>query len=197
MAATALAEKPKSAEQTAAQTKWFVRDNCFPKDKQTDPKFKRVHDIEIDRDGNVTAQYTFFYGKRVEMPVRHATKFANLPGFTVWDETGKLVEPLRVVGDRATAKDLKPHETIATYAELSTEALVARCRRLPNGAAFHARSPRPVMIDFLMSGGMPPMQKVDSGDTDMDAAGENENLIDDSGDEDGDAGLADGILSAD
>lgn len=180
MAASAQAEKPQT------ETKWFVQDTCFPKDKQTDPKFKRTHEI----DG---VNYTFTYGKKERVPVRHAMKFAQIPGFLVWDSERKKIEPLRTHTGDAAVSGLKPHETIATYAELSTEALVARCRRLPNGSAFHAKSPRPVMIDFLMSGGLPPMQKVD--DTDMDAASETEDLVDEPEDPDGDSSLADGIFA--
>jgi hypothetical protein len=189
MAETALA---KSKEGTAAETKWYVQDNCFPKDKQADPKFKRNHDL----DG---INYTFSYGQKLQVPVRHAMKFAQVPGFVVWDENKKKIEPLRThAGDGAIA-GLKPHETVATYAELSTEALVARCRRLPNGAAFHSKSPKPVMIDFLMSGGLPPIQKVEEGPDDLDATEGSEDgvdTLDDGGTDDGDASLADGIFQA-
>lgn len=185
MAASAQAEKPKT------ETNWFVQDTLFPKDKQTDKNFKRTHEI----DG---INYTFSFGEKKPVPVRHAMKFAQVSGFLVWDQDRKKVEPLRPLSNAGAVGSLKPHETIATYAELSTDALVARCRRIPNGSAFHAKSPRPAMIDFLMSGGMPPLTQTVDGDDDLDATEGNgadgDDTLETDGDEDGDANLADGIF---
>lgn len=180
-----LAGKP--ADKKAAAPRMFTVLDTTAKD----PNKPRVHSPGNDEHG-VPIEYEFPYNKKVAMPFRHAMKFLQVPTFKVWDDEGKLLEAVRATSDGSgSGMTLKPHETIATYAELSLDALAARCKRLPNGASITSKTPRSIMIDFLMSGGMPLVQKVgEAEDEDTE-----EDLIDNDGDDgDGDANLAGGIL---
>lgn len=87
------------------------------------------------------------------VPLAHALKFLQDPSFKVFDSDGNLMEMLRSVAHGGQA--LQPHQCIATYAELTKEALLSRAMRMPNGATMNQNTPKERLIEFVMAGGVP------------------------------------------
>jgi hypothetical protein len=184
--ATAQTTQKPTAAKKASAVKWSVMDL-----NSKDPHKPRIHSPGNDQ-YDVPINYEFPMGKKVEMEIRHALKFLSASGFKVWDDAGNLQEQtMRPGASAGPGMTLKPHQVVATYAELSMDALVARCKQLPQGRDFHNRMARQQLIDFLMNGALPALQAVADPDG---ADGGSE--IEDGGDDDGDAGLANGILGS-
>lgn len=87
------------------------------------------------------------------VPLQHALKFLQDESFKVFDSDGNLMEMLRSTGVNGVA--LQPHQCIATYAELTKEALLSRAMRMPNGATMNNNTPKERLIEFVMAGGIP------------------------------------------
>lgn len=89
--------------------------------------------------------------KAAEMPEEHALLFLKSPDFKVVAPDGRELTPipeaaLQRGNDEIT---LEADETVARFAELNDEALLARVVNRPGGHRFRADSPREAMLSFL------------------------------------------------
>lgn len=186
MAKSAAAKKA-PAEPTGDDLK-SRRDNVLPKDTQFCNVFdvgattgKRTHVIE-----GVKYALSAFDDEPCQVPLKHAVLFLKDKQFAVFTADGHRMRPQTTVSDPRGAK-LAPHETIATFAELTKEALVRRANALPNGLLMNMNTTRDKLIGFIMAGGMQAHveEETDKGKDRLDVEME----------EDGDQSFADKVLN--
>jgi hypothetical protein len=90
--------------------------------------------------------------KAVEMPLEHAMQFLKDASFKVFAEDGTLITPLPINKDGGIGgMKLEPGETVAHLTELTTTALLKRCKANPYSTSITQDSSREAMIEFLMS----------------------------------------------
>lgn len=145
---------------------------------------KRIHHVEGQR-----YELSAYEEEGCTMPLTHGLHFLKDKQFAVYTMDGTRMRPQTTVSDGRGLK-LAPHETIATYAELTKEALVRRAQSLPNGLLNNLQTPREKLIAFIMAGGI---QATLVEDTDKKAG--KDAGIEAEMEEDGDQAFADRILS--
>jgi hypothetical protein len=117
----------------------IVRDpSCTPTSKE------RTHELMIDGEPK---PYTFKHGEEMKLPRPEAMKFLKA-GFTVLDG-GKKIEqtPEQPTNGKIV---LGENQTVATFNELSQEALWKRCVQEVGGEKFSRSDPRREMEAFLI-----------------------------------------------
>jgi hypothetical protein len=84
------------------------------------------------------------------MPKEHALVFLRDPSFTVRDEAGTIVRtlPKAALAAKGEKLELEANQTIATYDELTNDALLARASLRPGGAVTFGM-PREALMEFL------------------------------------------------
>jgi len=114
----------------------------------------RVHQIE-------NTNYSLRNDEMTPVPVRHALMFLADPAFRVFDQDKNKVErSVRAHGSEEIK--LQPHQTVATFHELSKEALLVRARKEVGGESFKTSSKREELIEFLIHGRTDPVKKVEA-----------------------------------
>lgn len=113
----------------------------------------RRHDVIVkmlDNGDAVTRGYSLGADKPTEMPEAHAMQFLRDPAFHVFDADGKKVDPVPTTKTGAEANvNLSENELVATYDELSREAIWKRAKILAGSEDFHQKTPTVDLIDFL------------------------------------------------
>lgn len=167
-----MATKANTAKKTEpkAQADWSVIDTNVLNPKCTTKT--RQHEV-VDSDGTIHSYDLPGLVDKVTklgciMPPDHALKFLIDPAFKVFDADGKLIEPLK---PQATTSGitLRRHETVATFQELTREALFNRVKRLPGGQLVPANLTNAKLIELLLTGGAPSTQRVEPGGEDLGA----------------------------
>jgi hypothetical protein len=119
--------------------KLFVEDsNAYP------PYSPRIHDVLMD-DGSVVPT-KFEHGQKVEMDEAIAAKFLKDPAFIVTNADGKRIKPLTQNDGTAV---LDEEEVVATYDELSLDALVVRANATMGGEKITRSKGKAKVIEFL------------------------------------------------
>jgi hypothetical protein len=143
---------------------------------------RRVHTIEGKR-----YALSAYESEPCEVPMEHAVFFLKETQFIV-----KTLDGIRLMPTRPTTSTrgikLEKNETIATYAELTTESLLRRAKSLPNGLINTIKTPREQLISFIMAGGQT-HELVE--DTD---GGKSRSGVEAEMDDDGDPTFADKVL---
>ncbi len=113
----------------------------------------RKHDVVIrsDRDGRVleTKTYELWRIKGTVMPIDHGIKFLKDASFKVETMTGIPLTPLRESQTNNNAVKLADDEVVATYTELTEEALYKRCKVMAGSEELDGNSGRDAMIQFM------------------------------------------------
>lgn len=118
------------------------------RDKNARGDHPRVHDMP-------GARYPLWAHKDTPVPERHALMFLRDSAFEVRDETGRMLASVEhLANERDASRELDPDETIAKYAELTSEALLARAVLRPGAGTFNRRTPRAELVAFLTSAPM-------------------------------------------
>ncbi len=131
----------------------------------------RQHEV-LEADGKTRVRYDLPGVRDKEtrhgckMPADHALRFLSDPSFNVFDADGKLVQPLRPQTS-TQGVSLQRNETVATFHELTRDALFARARRLAGGQLLPANTTNAKLIELLMTGGAPGTERVEGGDDDL------------------------------
>lgn len=87
-----------------------------------------------------------------EMPLAHAMQFLKDANFVVSDAAGNIIQPIPVVsGNDRGGQRLQPGETVAHLSELTTSALLKRCKASAFSGNINEESSRETMIEYLMS----------------------------------------------
>lgn len=124
-------------------------------------KGPRTHDIPTQMlDGEVvrTKAYHLNSDTPTPMPPEHAMFFLKDPGFLVMDGDGKEVSPVPIREGGTGGFQLGENEVLATYEELSKEALFKRCKVLAGSEHIkETRTPKEDMIAFLKERAKPPV----------------------------------------
>lgn len=111
----------------------------------------RTHEIIVGRQPNglpIIKSYPLASDKPTSMPLEHAMKFL-IPGFTVTDDTGKVLTPIPTRDGGGAQIQLGDNEVIAHYSELSHSALFKRAKRLPDGDRITANASDEELIEFI------------------------------------------------
>lgn len=117
----------------------------------------RTHSVvsAFEQDGKTPKSikaYQLSADKETEMPLAHAMQFLKDVSFVVTDEAGNRITPLPINKDGGVGgMKLEPGETIAHLTELTTTALLKRCKADPYSVNIDTESSREAMIEFLMS----------------------------------------------
>lgn len=87
-----------------------------------------------------------------EMPMHHAMQFLKDATFVVSDAEGNIIQPVPVQGKNDFGGlRLKPGEIVAHLSELTTSALLKRCKISAFSGALNEESSREQLIDYLAS----------------------------------------------
>lgn len=119
----------------------------------------RMHEIvssfqEDGRTPKTTRKYLLGSGEGTVMPIEHAMQFLKDVSFVVTDEAGNRIDPLPVQIDGGIGgMKLQPGETVAHVTELTTTALLKRCKASPFSTGISQDSSREDMIAFIMDNG--------------------------------------------
>lgn len=153
--------KAAAAKKTAVQGNWSVIDTNVLNPKHVGPT--RLH-VARDPDGtehpyNLPGFVDKTTKKGCEMPADHALQFLIDPSFKVYDATGKLIQALKPQ-TAAQGLSLQRHETVATFQELTRDALFNRVKRLPGGQMVPVNTTNAKLIELLMTGGAPNTERV-------------------------------------
>lgn len=117
----------------------------------TDPDRPRVHTIIVD---GLPKDIEFARAKSVKLPFSQAVKFLKAEGFIVSDDAGTVYKPTAEGKTTDGSKlVLNPDQCIASYDELTMDALAIRANQRPGGERFKKNSKRPEVIAFLSQGG--------------------------------------------
>lgn len=126
-------------------------DVLFVTDQSATPaNSERVHTLLIDeREVN----FTFQYGKELEVPREIGLKFLKNEGFVVRDGAGNKID--RIPEQPDPFLNPKPFvlgqdQVVANFSELSDESLQTRCNMELGGERFKRGAPRKAMIGFLL-----------------------------------------------
>lgn len=95
--------------------------------------------------------YELHASKRTAMPRKHAAIFLRDPAFKVYNEFGQVQSPLPDLDTLRQSKGqvtIKEGQTIASFEELTIEALFARCVARPGGYEVDPAD-RTAMVEFL------------------------------------------------
>lgn len=146
----------------------------FDSNAKTGP---RAHEVptRTEADGTVlwTKAYLLSADKPTEMPEEHAMMFLKDPAFQVYDgET--LLKPLISKEGGLGGFQLGEDEVIATFDELSKEALYRRCKVMAGSVEITAKTKPEEMVAFLKARAKPPVGKSRGSEGvvgEMDAAG--------------------------
>lgn len=96
-------------------------------------------------------RYGLKAGEATPVPEHHALLLLRDPSFRVIDDQGNELAPIdHINGERDPKRELAKDETIARYAELTKESLLARAVQRP-GANFTRQSTKDELIEFLMN----------------------------------------------
>lgn len=124
-------------------------------------KGPRTHEVPTKyHDGEVVAvkQYHLNAETPTPMSAEHAMFFLKDQGFTVFNSAGDEVSPVPVREGGTGGFQLGENEVIATYEELSKEALFKRCKILAGSDHIkETRTPKEDMIAFLKERAKPPV----------------------------------------
>lgn len=96
--------------------------------------------------------YALNASKGTLMPEAHALVFLKDPAFKVVHPDGRVLPPLpqSAMLREVDVQKLEPDETVAQYAELTTEALLARAVNRPGGHNFTGATSREALVSFLI-----------------------------------------------
>ena len=129
----------------------------FDSNAKTGP---RKHEIptKTDTDGTVLVTKTYSLSAEVptEMEEAHAMFFLRDPSFQVY-QGEVLLKPLVVREGGLGGFKLNEGEVIATYDELSKDALYRRCKVLTGSEGITAKSKPEEMIAFILARAKPPV----------------------------------------
>lgn len=129
----------------------FVQDTTCPAGFEQDGKtpLSRTHCQVVD---GIEMPFTFFHGKKTEMPAGVAMKFLKIPEFVVTDHAGKRVARTPDQPDEHSCKPfvLKDDQVVADLSELAEEALWKRCQQAIGGEKIGRDTSRGIKIDFLV-----------------------------------------------
>jgi len=120
-------------------------------DKNAKPGKTRTHQIP-NGDGTAT-DYVFHPNRQVQMPAAHAAFFQRHENFIVYNPQGQVlpripyIHPAQV--QDALQVRLKEGETVATFEELTREALLSRVYQFPKGDKFKPTSKKEDLVRFL------------------------------------------------
>ncbi len=96
------------------------------------------------------AFYELHASKGTPVPERHALLFLRDGAFRVIDATGKeLASVAHLANERDGSRELAKDETIARYAELTHEALLARAVLRPGATGLSRKTPKDDLVAFL------------------------------------------------
>lgn len=180
------------------QGDWSVIDlnvlnpKCETKTRQhevLDAKSKMVH--KYDLPGSLDKETR----RGCPMPPDHALTFLCDPAYKVYDADGELVQPLK---PQTTTHgiSLQRNETIATYQELTRDALFNRVKRLPGGPLVPMNTTNAKLIEILMTGGAPGTERVQDDNDKLEVDdGDDDTEIELEGPVGGDAALTDGLAA--
>lgn len=162
-AAPPIAVPPKklSAEE---KKMWSVRDDLAYAGARTHTL------VAVDSDGRRSPLNVTFpdHETKVSVPMSHATTVIGVDGFTVFNENGlEMRQQVKADGERGVF--LAYDQTVASYEELTHDALVARVNGLPGGNAKKS-TPKPDLISFLIEASLNPQAQLttqEGGDLDL------------------------------
>ena len=125
-------------------------------------KGPRSHEIPIKTgmSGEVlmTRTYKLESDKPHAMEAEHAMFFLKDASFVVLNQAGEIVTPVPVKDGGLGGFQLGENEVIATYDEVSKEALYKRCKIIPGSEHIkETRTPKEEMITFLKGKAKPPV----------------------------------------
>jgi hypothetical protein len=126
-------------------------------------KGPRHHEIPIKTgmSGEVlmTRTYKLESDKPLPMEPEHAMFFLKDPSFVVVNQAGEIVTPVPVNKEGGIGGfQLGENEVIASYDEVSKEALYKRCKIIPGSEHIkETRTPKEEMIAFLKGKAKPPV----------------------------------------
>lgn len=121
-------------------------DNLVVEDPSCNATYReRTHELMV---GGQPKIFVFKYGEKMELPRPEAMKFLKA-GFTVKDATGSKIEqtPVQPAGGKIILAD---DQTVATFAELSQEALWKRCLQEVGGEKLSRSDSKRDMVNFLI-----------------------------------------------
>jgi len=112
----------------------------------------RIHEMKVD---GLIKPFTFEPGKALKLPFPVAIKFLKIPAFKRTNEEGDLQpyhrQPKQPHELAAGEKfELKDHQTVAEYSELSNMSLLQRALELPGGELLPDKGNRQALIDFIV-----------------------------------------------
>lgn len=106
----------------------------------------RTHEMIVD--GQIQS-FTFKAGEKLVLAAPIALRFLKEESFVVTDpETGKRIRPVPKTPDGG-AFELGEFELVARLDELSTEALLVRCRQEAGGEKLKRNASRESLLEFL------------------------------------------------
>lgn len=115
-------------------------------DKNAEPGSSRIHEPVKG------FRYPLMSNERTKMPQAHAVKFLNDVSFEVRDPEGNVVAPVPQNAQLRTGEKvptLQRNETIATFDELTDDALLRRAQLRPGGENLGRDESREGLIKFL------------------------------------------------
>jgi predicted peroxiredoxin len=120
----------------------------------------RIHEIPIKTDDSgevvITKSYTLNADTATAMDEEHAMFFLKDPAFIVCNEKGDRVEPVTKREGGTGGFELGADEVIASYEELSKEALFKRCKVIAGSEYIkETRTAKGDMIAFLKARAKP------------------------------------------
>ncbi len=142
---------PANEHNLATPDTLFVQDTTCPAGLESDGKtpITRTHCQIVD---GVETPFTFYHGKKTEMPTGVAMKFLKIPEFIVTGHDGKRVERTPDQPDEHSRKPfmLRDDQVVADLSELAEEALWKRCQQAVGGEKIGRDTSRGIKIDFLI-----------------------------------------------
>lgn len=206
---------PQAATQATSPVTKALAEFCTVYDLNAKNGVKRTHQVEdsyYELDGNLR-------GPGTSVPLKHAVYFIKVPTFVVINPLGNRLLPDTPADEEIEIQGLvlPPHLVIAKLFELHFAALLVRARKLPGGHVLSTSTGRERVIDFIMAGGIKdnvrqvspldavglpvnvkPGQTVEDAMMDTQDArelsGQEQDIIDDDGEEDGAIDAAEAIL---